>query len=146
MADETPRLATCSWFEFDPSMGAPVRISLGVPRYKAAPIPDAYITELTPRPSYFRAEHDEFTRAFLAQLDRFGVDYLEDKFQSLYEMTSGHTLVMLCFEKQAVNGDVCHRRLFAEWWTEHTGEVVPELGWLPPAKAPAPEPDATLFD
>lgn len=144
--DEQPfKLATCSWFEYTPDMGMAIRASLGTPRWKNPPIPDAYVTELTPRGSYFNAEHDEFTRMFLAQLDRFGVDHLTDKFTKLAEFGSGAPLVFLCFEKQAVNGDVCHRRLFAEWWLERTGVEVPELGWLPPQKVEQPPPDPTLF-
>lgn len=145
MSDQPFTLATCSWFEFKDEMGAPIRTSLGFPRWKNPPVPAAYVTELTPRGSYFKAEHDEFTRQFLAQLDRYGVDQLYAKFVELSNFVSGQPLVFLCFEKQAVNGDVCHRRLFAEWWEEKTGVAVPELGWLPPEKKVEPEPDPTLF-
>ena len=34
-------------------------------------------------------------------------------------------VVLLCFEKLAEKP--CHRRLFAGWWEDKTGQPVPEL-------------------
>jgi hypothetical protein len=34
---------------------------------------------------------------------------------------------LLCFEDLTKPGLWCHRRPFANWWLENTGEVVPEL-------------------
>ena len=36
-------------------------------------------------------------------------------------------LVLLCYEDLTKPGLRCHRRLFANWWCENTGDVVPEL-------------------
>ena len=36
-------------------------------------------------------------------------------------------LLLICFENLDEAGKSCHRRMFATWWQEHTGEVVPEL-------------------
>jgi hypothetical protein len=35
--------------------------------------------------------------------------------------------VCLCFEDLTKPGLWCHRQIFARWWTEETGEAVPEL-------------------
>lgn len=40
------------------------------------------------------------------------------------ELTGGRDLVLLCW---CAKGVFCHRHLFAQWWTEHTGEPVQEL-------------------
>jgi hypothetical protein len=37
-------------------------------------------------------------------------------------------LALLCYEDLSEPGTFCHRRMFAEWWSERTGEKVEELG------------------
>jgi len=117
-------LATCSFWDYRPEMGRPVRISLSRPKYPRIE-PDDSLWELTPHPSYFRAEPEVFDRCYLAQLDKVGVERLRQQFQ---ELDDGRPLVFLCFERNVRSGDDCHRRLFAEFWLERTGEIIPEIG------------------
>ena len=118
-------LATCSYYEFRPSMGQPVRISLGIPRFKISwELPSRCLWELTPRGRYFHAEPAEFARQYLAQLDRYGTARLHEIFTAL---ATGNPLILLCFETNVRSGADCHRRLFAEWWLEQTGEAIPEI-------------------
>jgi hypothetical protein len=35
-------------------------------------------------------------------------------------------VLLLCYE-DVLAGDWCHRKVFAEWWQEQTGQVVEEL-------------------
>jgi len=44
-------------------------------------------------------------------------------------------VVLLCFEDLRQGGSVwCRRRLFADWWKNKTGEIIPELEDNPPLK------------
>lgn len=122
-------IATCSFFEFEPSMGQPVRISLGRPRFRISwQLPSDRLEELTPRGWYFNAPPEEFGRRYLEQLDQVGPARLWEIFQGL--STGNDRLVMLCFERNVQSAADCHRRRFAAWWFEQTGEFVPELGGI----------------
>lgn len=120
------RLATCSYGEFRPGMGVPVRISLGSPKWWATP-PPANVWEITPRGWYLNADDDTFTDAFVAQLDRYGPDRIHDRLTGIAARFDADP-VLLCFERLDRPGTSCHRTLFAEWWLVTTGEPIPELG------------------
>jgi len=75
----------------------PVRITLGHPRYRA-------------------------------ELDRVGLDAVQGALSDVSAGHEGRGLVLLCFEDVVKLGGLsCHRRSFAHWWYEQTGQVVPEL-------------------
>jgi Protein of unknown function, DUF488 len=107
-------------------MGQPVRISLGIPRWKLSWELPQCLWPLTPRGHYFHDPPEEFARKYLAQLEKVGAARLHEIFTSL--TTGEDPLVFLCFERDARSGDDCHRRQFADWWLVQTGEYVPELG------------------
>lgn len=118
-----PTYATCSYVEFDPSYGIPVRATLGRPRFKLRYPLSLNLQEAAPSKEWFRASYDEFNRQYFAKLDRAGVEF----FRNYASKFGGErTLVLLCFER--LDKDECHRTLFAEWWHKHTGETVPEYG------------------
>ena len=52
---------------------------------------------------------------------------LEGLLTDCAERAKNQHLVLLCFEDLTQPGLKCHRRLFATWWHENTGEAVPEL-------------------
>ena len=143
------RLATCSYSQFKPEMGLPVRASLGGPRWWKKPIPrEQTVFEIAPGRQYFKEPDDEvFHAKFRAQLDRIGVEHLIDRFNDVGFSAGcaiGDTLVAMCFEKLMTWDDLrCHRSMFRIWWLEQTGEQIPELG-LPP-DTPDAVPDLTLF-
>jgi hypothetical protein len=119
-------LATCSFADFKPSLGRPVRISLGRPKWPLRyELPDVTFWPLTPRSDYFRAPPEEFDRRYLARLDRVGAERRREQFRVLDD---GRPLILLCFERNVTSGADCHRRRFAEWWLLQTGEVIPEIG------------------
>ncbi len=129
------QIATCSYREFDPAMGIPVRTSLGVPRW-TLPYPHdfkkAWVWEITPRRDYLRASDAVYTERFYAQLEEAGVDGIRKKFERISAAMGAGTLVLLCFEDVRAKGwHSCHRRMFADWWKESTGEDVPEYGKNP---------------
>ena len=47
-------LATCSFADYRPEMGRPIRISLAGPKYRTLIESDDRLRDLTPHPSYFR--------------------------------------------------------------------------------------------
>ena len=80
-----------------------VRISLGTPRWNIGYNLDAEMPDLMP----------------------FG---LLHKFELYEDEGMGKDVVLLCYEdiRKGPN-DWCHRRTFADWWQQRTGEVIPEL-------------------
>jgi hypothetical protein len=125
-------IATCSYQAYRIEMGTAVRISLGGPR---RPEPSGrehwiYLRELAPRPWYFKAEPDVFTRRYTEQLDRLA-GYIEAKLSDLAGQYG--QVCLLCFEQRIRGPQDCHRRLWAQWWTERTGQEIPEHDLAAPA-------------
>jgi hypothetical protein len=118
-------LATSRYADFTSAMGVPVQTSIGRPRW-----PLSYeLTESAKRLMPWGLlgkdiSEDDFTAHYRARLDKVGVDVLAATFEAISKRHDGARLVLLCFEPQ---GQFCHRRLFAAWWTEQTNQDVPEL-------------------
>lgn len=115
----------------------PVRISLGAPRF----LPDSaawpYIEELAPKGLLGIEDEGDFRSAYVARLNRIGVDRIEARFQSIIHDYPDQPLALLCFEDVTV--EWCHRSIFSAWWQTQTGEVLeernspeelPVSGWL----------------
>ncbi|MEW1700700.1 hypothetical protein [Streptomyces sp. NPDC091278] len=113
---------------FREAQGVPVRITRGHPRYKLSYTIRHRITELAPREAYFKEPLPVFTAAYRADLDQTGVERVAGLLNAVASEAGDHRLVLLCFEDLSKPGLWCHRRLFADWWQERTGDVVRELG------------------
>ena len=128
----TVRLATGRYRTFEKSMGVPVAISLGKPKW---PLPYQIVDEirrLMPWGLLNRdLDFDEFTLRYRERLDRTGVEALAVRFEQIAS-EHGEPVVLLCWED--LSKASCHRRVFANWWTERTGESVPELEPTPRPK------------
>jgi len=105
-----------------------VQISQGLPRWKYCQ-PDYNLAGITPE--YDRhAGHapDELRRQYRTQLDEYGLANIRADFEDLASIMredgSNAEPVLCCHEK---DGATCHRRWFAEWWREQTGEDIREL-------------------
>ncbi len=101
-----------------------VCISRGVPRW---PLPFRYrrANLLAPSRETFALRSDEaFEREYLRGLDEAGAEKIAAILARIGNEEGGGPLVLLCWEKP---GQVCHRRMFADWWTERNGQEVPEL-------------------
>lgn len=137
-----PALATCSYEKFDRAMGLPVRITRMAPRGVALPNPKytdqphwPVARTLIPDKSIFHQglPHAEFSSRYQLGLDAITALVYRDLL-GLRDAAEAidpdwPTLVLLCFEADVkTDPDVCHRRAFAAWWREHTGQDVPELG------------------
>lgn len=106
---------------------APVRTTLGYPRFRLGYELAGELKELAPTRSIFRLDWPEFEPAFRARLDRLDVEEILGRLNTIAESVGAAGAVLLCFE-DVLAGEHCHRRLIAEWLQEHTGEAVPELG------------------
>jgi hypothetical protein len=69
---------------------------------------------------------DAFELAYQERLDYFGARAIGDVLASFVAAYQAPGVVLLCFEN-VLAGQACHRRTFAEWWEDKTGQPVPEL-------------------
>lgn len=140
-------LATCSYSEYRPDMGAPVRASLGTPKWFSYPLPASWLNA-APDGWMLNVDYDKYRRAYFSKLDKIGIDRLRGDLEHIADAytalngTRPDRLVILCYEGLRNPQKWCHRTMFAEWWEAQTGEHVPELGATCPAPAPQPP---TLF-
>ncbi|MFE3216080.1 DUF488 family protein [Streptomyces antimycoticus] len=123
-------LFTNRYQTFQSSQGVPVRITLGAPRFKLSYSLTHVVRELAPRREYFSKPLPEFTAAYRGDLDRFGATRVADRLHQITEAEDDYRLVLLCFEDLADAAQWCHRRIFATWWKDVTGDEVRELGPL----------------
>lgn len=72
-----------------------------------------------------RANQRLFDLYYRRQLEAIGFDTIFLYLQSLRKC--GKPLLLLCHEDISNKITLCHRRLFAKWWTGYTGIEVPEL-------------------
>jgi hypothetical protein len=114
---------------------APIRTSIGHPRWKLGYELAGSCKELMPLRSMLQMEQDEYRALYEARLDAVGFTRLDDLLRTLSEQAGGRGLVLLCFEDLAKPGLWCHRRMFAAWWEAKCGQAVPELAAVvPPAQ------------
>ncbi|MEU2206243.1 DUF488 family protein [Streptomyces hygroscopicus] len=123
-------LFTNRYQAYQPPQGVPVRITLGAPRSRLAYQLRHVVRELAPRKEYFSKPLPEFTSAYRADLDRLGATWIAARLQEIAETEKEHRLVLLCFEDLTDPAQWCHRRIFAKWWKDVTGDEVRELGRL----------------
>ncbi len=114
----------------DPARHIPVGISLGGVRWKIPYQVGSRVRELMPEQHMLRelrSDPPAFAAAYRAKLDRIGVAAIQRRLASLQSGDPGKELILLCFEHLDKPGEWCHRRVFADWWAEQTGETIPEL-------------------
>jgi hypothetical protein len=102
---------------------APIGITVGRPKFKLPYVLAGYVGLLAPYGLMHVVDDVEFERRYRARLERFGVPMIRRRLEAL---AKGRTAVLLCYE-DVHRGELCHRRSFADWWTEQAGEDVDEL-------------------
>jgi hypothetical protein len=113
-------LATGRYSTFRPEMGVAVATTVSLPKW---PLPYElrhHIRRLAPW-GLMKLDGDQFTAAYRARLDRLDVAALIERFDAISSEEGGRPLVLLCYE-DVLAGQLCHRRVFAEWWFERTGQ------------------------
>ena len=128
-----------------------VRISVGSTRLKVGYDISGAISELMPKGIFGKYETKAaFEVEYRKRLECIGTAYIR-KLLAGYE-TLGKDVVLLCYEDvRKGESDWCHRTIFADWWREKTGEVIPELFDPSPVKGvkkvqKIDDAQATLFD
>lgn len=112
-----------------------VRISVGTPRWTLGYNLTHEMKELMPFGLRNVEDKEEFRGLFYAKLDNLGVDAIGRKLKRLEAL--GKPVVLLCYEDiRKGDWNWCHRRIFADWWHEKTGETIDELPDTKPVKAP----------
>ncbi|MBY8884755.1 DUF488 domain-containing protein [Streptomyces sp. PTM05] len=121
-------LFTNRYQEYRTEQGVPVRITVGAPRFKLPYRLTHSVRELAPRREYLSHPQPLFTTAYRADLERVGPARIAERLSRIAEAEQEHRLVLLCFEDLADPNLWCHRRIFAAWWRDVTGDTVRELG------------------
>jgi hypothetical protein len=76
------------------------------------------------RPGVRTSEDAEvYERGYLLQLEDAGVEGISAQLERKVA-GANDTVILLCHEEP---DEFCHRRLFARWWREQTGQDIPEL-------------------
>lgn len=102
---------------------APIRTSIGSPRFKLKFALAGSVPELMPRREWLGLTREQYEKLYLAKLDAIGVEKIR---RSIEAAASGKEPVLLCFCKLD-GSNFCHRRLFAAWWHRRTGQTIAEL-------------------
>jgi hypothetical protein len=123
-------LFTNRYQAYQPPQGVPVRITLGAPRFKLSYTLTHAVRELAPSREYFARPLPEFTAAYRADLDQLGPVRVAERLREIANAEKDHRLVLLCFEDLSDPQQWCHRRIFASWWKDATGDEVRELSPL----------------
>lgn len=107
----------------------PVGISIGHPRFRLGYKLREQCFFLAPKGYMLDMDIEAFKRAYYGKLEDIGKDRIVSMVTKLDEKARSEDkeLVLLCFEDVRVEGDWCHRTIFAEWWAENVGEVIEEL-------------------
>ena len=116
--------------KLDPAKHLVVQTSIGSPRWGKQPEWESEL--VTPAPEVLAlAEQGEmiYTRAYVAQLEKIGVDAIRAELNELSAAAEAENkiAVLCCFEALKKPGQFCHRRIFSWWWATKTGENIAEL-------------------
>lgn len=108
----------------------PVGHTVGAPRFGA---PEAgNIGMLAPHGIDRVLAERPFRKLYVTRLERFGVQRIRAVLSAIADGHDAPGVVLCCFEDLTKPGEWCHRRMFARWWEQQTGEAVEELA---PAQA-----------
>ncbi|MEV4557169.1 DUF488 family protein [Kitasatospora sp. NPDC049285] len=135
-------LFTSRFQGYRPGQGVPVRITRGAPRFRLPYQITHTVAELAPAAAYFHRPRPEFTASYRADLAALGAARIAERLGRIAQQEGEQRLVLLCFEDLAKSDVWCHRRIFADWWQDVTGDQVRELG---PMAGPSPYEQGTLL-
>ncbi len=106
-----------------------VGISIGKPRFKLGYELREQCYFLAPERYMLDMEYGHFIEAYHKKLEDAGINNIINIVKELDKKAKSRSkeLVLLCFEDVRVEGDWCHRTIFADWWFNQTREVILEL-------------------
>ena len=117
----------------------PVGISIGHPRFRLGYELREQCFSLAPKGYMLNMDIENFKEAYYGKLEGIGTERIISMVNKLDERarSEGKELVLLCFEEVRVEGEWCHRPVFAQWWAEKVGEIIEELPDPTPPKGKA---------
>lgn len=117
----------------------PVGISIGHPRFRLGYELREQCFSLAPKGYMLNMDIENFKEAYYGKLEGIGTEQIISMVNKLDERarSEGKELVLLCFEDVRVEGQWCHRTIFAQWWAEKVGEIIEELPDPTPPKGKA---------
>lgn len=132
-------LATCTYQEFTPNTGAPIRTTAGHPRFPLGYELAGHAKLITPTRELLAADlpEDAYEFSYRRLLNGYGIDRIYAELAGLAARNGGARLVLLCFDRLDKPGNWCHRSMFSRWYLEQTGEEIPELGARPATPPPS---------
>jgi hypothetical protein len=115
-----------------------VQITLGDPKFALPYRIDHKLPILAPLPVIFGyPDYEIFKMGYRKQLNMEGFNRIKEELDRVAKR--GKITVLLCFEDIRKPEQWCHRRIFAEWWEEQSGQEVAELPERDPLKLTAKE-------
>jgi hypothetical protein len=116
----------------------PVRTSVGSPRFMPEAKTWSMARVLAPYGLINIKDREEFETRYRERLDGHGADRIAAALRAIHDGQPAPRLplALLCFE-DLDKGEWCHRRTFATWWEENTGQAIEDcntaeaLGSLP---------------
>ena len=72
----------------------------------------------------------DFINAYEKHLEEAGLGAFAGELENLVTQAGTKDIVLCCF-CDVLNGAICHRRVFAEWYHAKTGIMIPELAVVP---------------
>jgi len=128
------RLATARYFDakaIKESGLSPVASTVGFPKFPLGYDFAGLSPHIAPRGIFGRdLTEAAFRKQYRKRLDSFGPTRIMALLEAIADAEGTEGVVLLCFCD--LEKGYCHRRLFAEWWEQSTGQEVPELA---PAQA-----------
>ncbi len=129
------------------SGAVPVAISLGQPKWPLGYEIRETFAALCPEGWMLRVEDfEKYRRGYRHKLHQLTPAKIAEGLQDISRRNGGRDLVLLCWEDLGKPGVWCHRRIFAKFWLEETGEIIDELPeGGEGAQQSEPESQPTLF-
>lgn len=129
MSKATTQVATARYFDKDviaESGLTPVGSTVGVPKFSPGYLIAAHLSPFAPFGIFGKGvPEDEFRDLYFERLNSFGPRKLSNLLDTIAHTFESKGVVLLCYCK--LEEGFCHRRMFAEWWEEETGDQVVEL-------------------
>ena len=127
------RKSTPVVFELKTGKYTVVGIVRGLPRFRLGYERAGNIIDIAPPREIFNIyDREQFTTPYMKHLDNKGFEKIAAQIQHYLDF--GKDLVLCCYEDVRKPGEWCHRLLFAEWWQQKTGQIIPELPNSAPIK------------
>lgn len=102
-----------------------VGIAVGKPKWEL-PYECEHLNTLAPYGIFQKYTGEEYKKHYFSRLDKIGTEKIREQLAEISKRHGNKDVALLCWENLN-KGLTCHRRYFAEWWQEKTGEEIEEL-------------------